>query len=274
MARVAVGLALRPQHLKALAALPRGEGPELVEVMVDDTVAWGVPEGWRAVMARWPVVAHGVDLAIGDAAGVSQRYLDAVSARLGALSAWWYSEHLCFRSRGDGAARLWHFAPLPCDPETLAVVAQNAARVRAAVGRPLLLENPSDVLGWGADGPDAAAALGLSFTQFLAAAEAGALLDLTNLVLDARNGGWSVGPWLDALDWSRVVEIHLAGGHFDGVLWVDSHSRAIDPEALDLLSEVLPRAPNLRAVIVERDSEIPPLAAMLDALEAVRGRLR
>ena len=52
-------------------------------------------------------------------------------------------------------------------------------------------------------------------------------------------------------------------------LWIDSHDRAVHDEALALLAEVAPRAPNLRAVTLEWDEDIPPLDNRLVAAAGV-----
>jgi hypothetical protein len=49
----------------------------------------------------------------------------------------------------------------------------------------------------------------------------------------------------------RVWEVHLAGGmSLDGV-WLDAHSNSTPPELLDLAAEVIPRLPNVGALVFE-----------------------
>ncbi len=269
---VAVGLGLRDAYVDELAALGDRRALDVLEVMIDDALGdAGRRAAWRRLGAKWPLVAHGTDLGIADAAGPDRAYVRAVAGALGELHARWYSEHLCFL-RGAGID-LGHFGPVGDDDETLAAVRRAAAEVRAASPCPLLLENPADVLGVGAEGPRAGRALGRGYAAALEAADAGALLDLTNLVLNARNDGYPPGDFLDALPWERVVEVHLAGGHQHDGLWIDSHAHDVDAEALELLPDVARRAPQLRAVVIERDERLPELEALLDAIEGVRAVL-
>lgn len=269
MERVAVGLGVRDPWLDELLALRDRRALDVLEVMIDDGLAPGARrDAWRRLGARWPLVAHGTDLGVGDAAGVDPGYVATVHRALGAVHARWYSEHLAFLH--GGAVALGHFGPLGDDDEALAALARNAAVARRGCPCALLLENPADVLGYGADGPGAGAALGRAYARALVAADAGALLDLTNLVLGARNDGYDPEDFLAALPWERVVEVHLAGGVERDGLWIDSHSHDVDARALDLLGPVARRAPNLRAVVLERDDRLPPLAHLLGEVAATR----
>jgi hypothetical protein len=269
---VAVGLSLREPWLDGLRATRDRRVIDLLEVMIDDARAEGPRrDAMRACGARWPLIAHGTELGIGDAEGVDEAYLASIGAAARALHVRWYSEHLAFLRAGG--VFLGHFGPVGDDDSSLAILAANAAKVRARVGCPFLLENPADVLGRDADGPDAGARLGRAFARALVACEAGALLDLTNLAINARNDGYDAARWLAEIPWERVVEIHLAGGHHHEGLWIDSHSRDVDADARALLTEWAPRAPNLRAVIIERDQRIPALDEALAEVERTRSDL-
>jgi uncharacterized protein (UPF0276 family) len=274
MGKVSVGLGVRDALVPELLALRDARALDVLEVMLDEGLeASPRTAAWRRLGARWPLIAHGTELGIGDAAGLDAAYVARAHAALRALHVHWYSEHLSFLRAGHGAPALGHFAPLGDDDDARAVLAANAALVRAGAPGPLLLENPWDVLGQGAHEPGAGERLGRAFGRALRAADAGALLDLTNLVLDARNGQWEPGAFLAQLEMDRVVEVHLAGGHRAQGLWIDSHAHDVDEEALALLGVLAPRASNLRAVVIERDERIPPLEALLAEVARARAVL-
>lgn len=267
---MAVGLGVRDENLDELLALRDRTALDVLEVMIDDGLVDGPRRAaWRRLGARWPLLAHGTDLGVADAAGVDPGYVTRVGSALSAIAVRWYSEHLSFLRAGD--VQLGHFAPPSEDAGAIEVLRANVAAVAARWGGPLLLENPADVLGWGSEA--GGAALGARFAAQAAGADVGVLLDLTNLVLSARNDGFVAGEWLGALDMDRVVEVHLAGGRFDGALWIDSHDHDVDGEALELLRSVARRAPNLRAVVIERDDRLPPLDRLLDEVARVRAVL-
>ena len=77
------------------------------------------------------------------------------------------------------------------------------------------------------------------------------LLDLHNLLANERNGREPVSDVLSEIPLERVLEVHVAGGfRFDGY-YLDAHIGGPDGELLALLTEVLPRLPNVRAVTFE-----------------------
>lgn len=271
MERVAVGLGVRDVIADELLLLPRG-ALDLLEVMIDDGLEDGPRRAvWRRLGAKWPLIAHGTELGVGDAAGLDAAYVARVGAALTSIHARWYSEHCSFLRAGG--VELGHFAPLGGDSSTVDIIAANAAAVRGRVSCPFLLENPADVLGLFAEEGNAGASLGRAFHRTVTAADAGVLLDLTNLVLDARNHGFEASAFLHELPWERIVEVHLAGGHREGAVWIDSHAFDVDAEALELLHDVARKAPNLRGVIVERDDRIPSLDRLVGEVDRARAIL-
>ncbi len=273
MPRASVGIGLRDAYVEPLRDLRDRRALDVLEVMIDDAqFDRRRMDAWRSLGQRWPLVAHGVALGPGDAIGLDREYVRAVSADLAAVGARWYSDHLCFlRVAGErGPIDLGHFAPLALDDGDLAVLRDNAAALREQYAGTFLLENPADILGFAGQGDAHGRESGRRYTAALRACAAGALLDVTNLALQARNDGFSAGVFLDELDWDRVVEVHLAGGRRSGGLWIDSHDHPVDEEAWALLEHVARRADNLRAVIIERDDRLPTLEVLLDEVAHAR----
>ena len=83
------------------------------------------------------------------------------------------------------------------------------------------------------------------------AADCGILLDLHNLWTNQRNGRQSVADYGDHLPLDRVWQIHLAGGSSHRGYWIDAHSGAVPAELLDLATRIVPRLPNLKAIVFE-----------------------
>ena len=101
------------------------------------------------------------------------------------------------------------------------------------------------------------------FTELVARTGCGLLLDVTNLLTNARNFGFD--PWarLQSYPLEHVWSVHLAGGHVDATgWWVDSHSHPVEGASFELLDALSERAP-LRTIIVERDERLPPLAELV-----------
>ena len=99
------------------------------------------------------------------------------------------------------------------------------------------------------------------------------LLDLHNVYTNARNHDFDALAFLDELDLSRVMEIHVAGGTEMMGFYTDSHAGPVPEGVWDLLSFVAPRAPALRGVTFEFHESSWPLLRDEGVLEQI-GRAR
>jgi uncharacterized protein (UPF0276 family) len=113
------------------------------------------------------------------------------------------------------------------------------------------------------------------FADVCARADAFLLLDLHNAFTFCRNHAVDLDGWLDRVPWERVLELHLSGGSDSdpdwlpsrAVLRLDSHDGAVPEPVWRALDRALPRAPNLRAVVLEwlPDGFGPAAGALLAA---------
>ena len=213
--------------------------------------------GWKLSEAayQWaaglglPALAHGVAFPVGgcqppDPAGVA---LTAESARRVGAAHW--SEHLSFNRAAPGGEVIdaGFFLPPAQTASGVERAAAHVAAYQAASGLPFLIETGVSYLqprpGELSDG---------AFVGGVAeAADCGILLDLHNLLANERNGRQPVEGVLAGLPLDRVLEVHLAGGFEARGFWLDAHHGPPDDELLALAGRVLPRLPNLRALIWE-----------------------
>jgi hypothetical protein len=77
------------------------------------------------------------------------------------------------------------------------------------------------------------------------------LLDLHNVWTNERNGRQPLADYIDQIPLERVWEIHLAGGHGHRGFWLDAHSGVVPPELMELATRIVPRLPNLKAIVFE-----------------------
>ncbi len=154
---------------------------------------------------------------------------------------------------------------MPFTREAVDAVVRNVDAVRRVIKVPLILENVTAVVRVPGGEMDEAAFL----TEVLQRTGCGWLCDVTNLYTNAINHGGDLDRALDRWPWDRVVQIHVAGGHWrDGAL-IDSHAHPTPPEVWSLLDEVMARSP-VRGVILERDENLPPFADLVDELARAR----
>jgi uncharacterized protein (UPF0276 family) len=198
------------------------------------------------------VALHGVSLSLGGVDPLDERYLGGLRALRREIDACWVSDHLCFGTFGGHYAHdLW---PLPRTEEALHHVARRIREVQDRLGERILLENVSSYLEFADDE--------LSEGEFLAAvveeADALLLLDVNNVVVNAKNHGLDPSDFLAALPGPRIRQLHLAGHTDHGTHAIDDHGSAPPDVVMSLYREVVRRFGAV-PTIVEWDDHVPSL---------------
>jgi len=249
------GAGLKPEHGSRILA----ERPDIgfFEVHAENYMGAGGPPHrlLGAVAEHWPLSLHGVALSLGGPALPDPGHLARLRALVDRYQPAAFSEHLAWSSH-DGVF-LNDLLPLPYDDATLARLAEHVDRTQEALGRTLLLENPSTYVAF--------AATRMAETDFLAALVArtgcGLLLDVANVHVCATNHGFDPLAYLDAFPMQAVGEIHLAGHHADrdetgAPLLIDSHGTAVPDLVWALYRHALARAGAV-PTLVEWDNDVP-----------------
>jgi hypothetical protein len=261
------GVGLRLPHLAALAsgAAPAPSGL-WVEVHAENFMVAGGPRraALIAVAARMPISLHGVGLALAGRHPPPRAHLAALQRLCAAVKPALVSDHLAWQ-RLPG----WHvpdFLPFPRTRARLAHAIANVARVQDALGRQLLVENPSHYADIGGHALPEAAFL----AELVAATGCGLLVDVNNIQVSAHNLGLDAAALVDALPADAVGEIHVAGHRADagGALLIDSHDAPVADAVWALAARLLART-GPRPLLVERDGALPPWPCLL--AEAARG---
>jgi uncharacterized protein (UPF0276 family) len=184
------------------------------------------------------------------------------------------SEHLAWSTH----ERVYYndLLPLPYTKATLATVCEHIDEVQKAIGRPLLLENPSTYVLYREQT--------MSETEFIRAVArrtgCGLLLDVNNVFVSATNNGFSPLEYLSDFPLGLVGEIHLAGhaeeSNDEGdPLLIDSHDRPVADAVWNLFESVVARTGPI-PTLIEWDSEIPEwprLAAEAAPAQAILDRV-
>ncbi|SEK40508.1 hypothetical protein SAMN05421666_1548 [Roseovarius nanhaiticus] len=271
---VGAGIGYKAQHFSALMEDP---GPvSWLEIHAENYMGGGGRPlaQLRALSERFAISVHGVGLSIGGEAPLDADHLDRLRHLTGWLNPASFSEHLAW-STHDGAY-LNDLLPLPYTRATLARVCDHIDAVQEAIGRPMLLENPSSYLSFDEST--------MSETEFLAEIAArtgcGLLLDVNNVVISAHNLGMDARAYIDAFPVQHVGELHL-GGHDedaggDTPLLIDSHGREVAEPVWALLAHTLERT-GPRPLLIEWDADVPDWPVLraeaqraADALDAAR----
>jgi len=255
-----VGIGLRAPHMAEIIATPPLFGR--LAAHTENYLGGGpAPRALARIRCERAISLHGVGLSLGSAEGLDRAHLARVVELTRRIEPILVSEHLSWSIAGG--AYLNHLLPLPYTEESLALVAAHVTEVQEALGRPLLVENPSSYLRF-RHSP-------IPEPEFLAelARRTGCslLCDVNNVFVSCRNFDQDPVAYLDALPVSAIGEIHLAGhaeNEADGrTILIDDHGSPVSDEVWALYARALERF-GPRPTLIEWDTDIPALPVLLD----------
>lgn len=223
------------------------------------------------IVARYPVVAHGVSLSIGSADPLDRDYLTRLKRFVDEIDPAWVSDHVCWT--GVAGFNTHELVPIPFTEESLAHVVARVRVVQELLERPLVLENPSSYVTY--------VASTMTEWEFLARmaeeADCGLLLDVANVRVSAVNHDFDAGEYLRALPHERVVQMHLAGHTELETHIVDTHDRPVADPVWELYALATELTGGV-STLIEWDEALPPFpevhAEVLKARDHVRARSR
>ncbi|WP_075997371.1 MNIO family bufferin maturase [Salaquimonas pukyongi] len=273
------GVGLKTQHVDAILAANDGKGADVgfFEVHAENYMgAGGMPhDQLRRIRERYPVSIHGVGMSIGGAQPIDKDHLARFKAVVDRYEPGMVSEHLAWSTHDDVFYN--DLLPLPYTDETLQTVVEHIDEVQSALGRRILIENPSTYVTFvESDWSE------FEFMKEIARRSGcGLLFDVNNVFVSATNHGFSPQAYIDAYPTELVQEIHLAGHASDSdddgnPLLIDAHDRPVCRDVWALYRQTLSRTGPLPS-LVEWDNEVPEwevLEAEAAATEQILGSNR
>jgi uncharacterized protein len=256
--RCRVGLGLRSPHVSEIAATR----PELgfLEVHAENYMA-ETPALDRLLELRrdYPVSLHGVALSLGSAEELDYGHLSRFEALIERTEPMFVSEHLAWSA--IGGVYLNDLLPLPYTEASLDLFCRHVEEAQEALGRRLLIENPSAYLRYRYSPiPEA---------EFIAEVACrtgcGILCDVNNMHVSAWNFGFDSIAYLEVLPIEAVGEIHLAGHHAaeDVDILIDDHGSRVANPVWELYAAALRRFGPV-PTLIEWDTNLPALEVLLD----------
>lgn len=245
------GVGLRSQHFEHLLAhWPAVDWFEVISENFMDS--HGRPRAvLDEIVARYPVVAHGVSLSIGSTDPLDRGYLARLKRFVDEIEPVWVSDHVCWT--GIGGINTHELVPIPFTEASLAHVVERVRIVQELLERPLVLENPSSYVTY--------VASTMSEWEFLARlaeeADCGLLLDVANVRVSSVNHGFDAVEYLRALPHDRVVQMHLAGHEELGTHIVDTHDRPVSDSVWELYA-IAGELTGAVSTLIEWDEQLPP----------------
>ncbi|MGZ8184381.1 MAG: HvfB family MNIO-type RiPP peptide maturase [Methylobacter sp.] len=258
------GLGLRRALLPSLLA-GAPDGIDFFEVSPENWVGVGGQLGkqLRRLTERHRFVAHGLALSLGGPAPLDRLFLLELKQFLDSHDFALYTEHLSFCS---DEGHLYDLYPIPFTQQAVKHIANRIRRTQDILERPIAVENTSYYVQ-----PPNAEMDELTFINaVLNEADCHLHLDVNNIYVNSVNHGYDPVAFLRGLPGERIVYGHIAGHDLEpSGLIIDTHGQnTIDP-VWDLLAEAYRRF-GVFPTSVERDSNIPPLSALLPEVERIR----
>lgn len=249
------GTSFKHQHLQAILADDACGG--FFEIHAENYMGAGGPP--HAALARirqdFPVSLHGVCMSIGGPQPLDRAHLGRFKALVDRYEPALVSEHLAWSTHETTFYN--DLLPLPYTEATVARVSDHIDEVQDAIGRRLLLENPSTYVTF----QDSTMSETVFIRELVKRTGCGLLLDINNVFVSATNQGYSALAYLDDFPLEHVGEIHLAG-HAEqqddegDLLLIDSHDGPVADAVWKLYDIVIARVGAI-PTLIEWDSAIP-----------------
>jgi len=219
-------------------------------------------ENLERIMEMYPVVMHGVSLAIGSPAELDWEYLKKLKVLAKKTKTPWVSDHLCW---GHLPGAHYHdLLPLPYTKEVIKYVAERARIVQDFLELPFALENLSSYVAYQADE--------MTEWEFYASvvekADIYMMLDVNNIYVSSRNHGFEPKEYYRHLPFERVLQIHLAGHSDYGDYVLDTHDNHVRDEVWKIYAEVYPKTRGVSTLLEWDDNFISFQQTWDEALKA------
>ena len=259
-APVGVGIGLRTPHIaEILATRP---AVAFLEVHPENYFGGGPAiAALERLRCDYPLSLHGVGLSLGGSDPLDTRHLARLAKLIERLDPAFVSEHLAW-SVVDGAY-LNHLLPLPYDQESLDTLCSRVTQTQEALGRRILIENPSLYLRF----KHSPASEPEFLSELARRTGCGILLDVNNIHVSCSNFDQDPYAYLDAMSMDSVGEIHLAGHSMNDVdgrtILIDDHGSRVPAPVWQLYARTLERG-RPRPTLVEWDTNLPDLTVLLE----------
>lgn len=254
-----IGLRFR-HHQEIVESRPR---VAWFEVHTENYLGGGsAPRYLEKIRRDYRLSLHGVGLSLGSAQGLDRAHLVRVRAAVDRFQPALVSEHLSWSVVDE--TYLADLLPLPMTEEALEIVCGNVEQLQGALGRRVLVENPSSYLQYRHST--------IPEWEFIAQVArrtgCGILCDVNNIYVSALNHGWQAAHYLDALPPAAIGEIHLAGHTVRALpngrtLRIDDHGAQVAPEVWSLYAQALERF-GPTPTLIEWDTDVPAMAVLME----------
>ena len=257
-----IGIGLRIPHFETiLEEYPPIDWFEIISenFMVDGGKSLYVLD---KVLERYPVVQHGVNLAIGSPDPLDWDYLKKLKKLAKRTKTPWLSDHLCW-GRLPGA-HYHDLLPLPYNKEVIRYIAERARIVQDFLEIPFALENLSAYLSFKSDEMNEWD----FYSEVVERANIWMMLDVNNVYVSSQNNRFDPFEYIKNIPMNRVLQIHLAGHKDLGTYLLDTHDNYVTDAVWDLYGKVWPMTGGVSTLLEWDENFIPLEETVNEALKA------
>lgn len=257
-----IGIGLRiPHYEEIFRDKPKIDWFEIISE--NFMVEGGLPiENLMKILEHYPVVQHGVSLAIGSPDPLDFDYLKKLKALTKITKTPWVSDHLCW-GRLPGA-HYHDLLPLPYTQEVIDYVSERARIVQDYLELPFALENLSSYVSYTQDCmPEWE-----FYSTIVEKADIYMMLDVNNIYVSSRNHGFEPKEYYKNIPYDRVIQIHLAGHTDHGDYILDTHDDHVCDEVWKIYAEVYPKTGGVSTLLEWDDNFISFQDTWTEALKA------
>ncbi|OJU80641.1 MAG: hypothetical protein BGO10_02360 [Chlamydia sp. 32-24] len=256
-----IGIGLRSAHYHDI--LTKKPKIDWFEIISENYMEGGKPlEILQKILHYYPVVQHGVSLAIGSPTPLDFSYLKKLKELTKLTKTPWISDHLCW-GRLPGA----HFhdlLPLPYTKSVVNFVVQKAKIVQDYLELPFALENLSSYLTYN----ESELTEWEFYSEIVEKAGIYMMLDINNVYVSSKNHGFDPIAYLNHIPFEKVIQMHIAGHTQKDHYFLDTHNDHVAQEVWDLYGMIYPKVKDI-SVLLEWDDDFISLGdTLLEANKA------
>ncbi len=257
------GIGLKAQHYQALIDNPHSTG--WLEIHPENYMGdGGAPHRYLSELNElYPLSMHGVGMSLGSSDGIDDAHLLKLKNLVDRYQPASVSEHLSWSHWNS--IFLNDLLPLPYTKESLETICNNIDKVQTALGRYILIENPSTYIDFEQSDynePD-------FFKEITRRCGCKILLDINNVFVSGSNNRFDPYHYLEQFPSGHVEEIHLAGHSIQTLsnntkIRIDDHGSEVRKEVWKLYEYFFSREKRAIATLIEWDTDIPELDILLN----------
>lgn len=273
-------MAILPEISGAGLGLKREWLPQLVQQQAEPLLAnlqflEIAPENWIGsggkyateldwLAQHYPMVCHGLCLSLGGPDPLNVGFLKQVKQFLSDFKIPLYTEHLSYCSDLSNGY-IYDLLPLPFTEEAVNYVAERIRQTQDILQQRIAVENTSYYVAAPMSEMDEISFINAVLTE----ADCDLHLDINNVYVNSVNFSFDPYAFIANIPAERVVYGHIAGHlQVEPHLLVDTHGEAIIDPVWQLLQYAY-RTLGVFPTLLERDSQLPPLATMMQEVDHI-----